>query len=205
MQLWWAWCVCPRWPSLLCPWTKLAGRFSCLCQVWLSPLLPLSSILLKDFQELCKCAGVEISALQGSGREAGRSLSFGGRSAPQQGHSQEGNHSPLLLTVLLPLSTAGVMLVSNLTMGLYIHFEPASHNGTVANTTLASSANLPAEPTNYITLIPLLATMFFIMGRCREHRTGHQFLIQGRVMWRKEIGVGGGRKADVPGRARKVA
>ncbi|NXQ73717.1 solute carrier family 2, facilitated glucose transporter member 6 [Molothrus aeneus] len=65
---------------------------------------------------------------------------------------------------ILLFVSAGVMLVSNLTMGLYIHFEPASHNGTVANTTLASSANLPAEPTNYITLIPLLATMFFIMG-----------------------------------------
>ncbi|XP_057894319.1 solute carrier family 2, facilitated glucose transporter member 6 [Melospiza georgiana] len=65
---------------------------------------------------------------------------------------------------ILLFVSAGVMLVSNLTMGLYIHFEPASHNGTLANTTLASSANLPAEPTNYITLIPLLATMFFIMG-----------------------------------------
>ncbi|NXO17724.1 GTR6 protein, partial [Oriolus oriolus] len=65
---------------------------------------------------------------------------------------------------ILLFVSAGVMLVSNLTMGLYIHFVPASHNGTVANTSLASSANLPAEPTNYITLIPLLATMFFIMG-----------------------------------------
>ncbi|NWT32406.1 GTR6 protein, partial [Cardinalis cardinalis] len=65
---------------------------------------------------------------------------------------------------ILLFVSAGVMLVSNLTMGLYIHFEPASHNGTVANTTLVSSANHPAEPTNYITLIPLLATMFFIMG-----------------------------------------
>ncbi|KAM3660003.1 solute carrier family 2, facilitated glucose transporter member 6 [Ammospiza maritima maritima] len=65
---------------------------------------------------------------------------------------------------ILLFVSAGVMLISNLTMGLYIHFEPTSHNGTVANTTLASSANLPAEPTNYITLIPLLATMFFIMG-----------------------------------------
>ncbi|NWU35717.1 GTR6 protein, partial [Hylia prasina] len=65
---------------------------------------------------------------------------------------------------ILLFVSAGVMLVSNLTMGLYIHFVPASHNGTVANTTLVGSANLPAEPTNYITLIPLLATMFFIMG-----------------------------------------
>ncbi|XP_031987178.1 solute carrier family 2, facilitated glucose transporter member 6 [Corvus moneduloides] len=65
---------------------------------------------------------------------------------------------------ILLFVSAGVMLVSNLTMGLYIHFVPASHNGTMANTTLVSSANLPAEPTNYITLIPLLAIMFFIMG-----------------------------------------
>ncbi|NXO98061.1 GTR6 protein, partial [Certhia brachydactyla] len=65
---------------------------------------------------------------------------------------------------ILLFVSAGVMLVSNLTMGLYIHFVPASHNCTVANRTLLSSANLPAEPTNYITLIPLLATMFFIMG-----------------------------------------
>ncbi|NXL01838.1 GTR6 protein, partial [Mesembrinibis cayennensis] len=65
---------------------------------------------------------------------------------------------------ILLFVSAGVMLVSNLTMGLYIHFVPASQNGTIANKTLESSASLPAEPTNYITLIPLLATMFFIMG-----------------------------------------
>ncbi|NWV01511.1 GTR6 protein, partial [Upupa epops] len=65
---------------------------------------------------------------------------------------------------ILLFVSAGVMLVSNLTMGLYIHFVPASLNGTVANRTLVSSASLAAETTNYITLIPLLATMFFIMG-----------------------------------------
>ncbi|XP_009944369.1 PREDICTED: solute carrier family 2, facilitated glucose transporter member 6, partial [Leptosomus discolor] len=65
---------------------------------------------------------------------------------------------------ILLFVSAGVMLVSNLTMGLYIHFAPASQNDTIANKTLVSSANLPAEPTNYITLIPLLATMLFIMG-----------------------------------------
>ncbi|KAM9370858.1 solute carrier family 2, facilitated glucose transporter member 6 [Phaethornis superciliosus] len=65
---------------------------------------------------------------------------------------------------ILLFVSAGVMLVSNLTMGLYIHFMPVSQNSTIANKTLVSSANLPAEPTNYITLIPLLATMFFIMG-----------------------------------------
>ncbi|XP_005142535.2 solute carrier family 2, facilitated glucose transporter member 6 [Melopsittacus undulatus] len=65
---------------------------------------------------------------------------------------------------ILLFVSAGVMLVSNLTMGIYIHSVPASQNGTIANKTLVSSANLFAEPTNYITLIPLLATMFFIMG-----------------------------------------
>ncbi|NXX02726.1 GTR6 protein, partial [Larus smithsonianus] len=65
---------------------------------------------------------------------------------------------------ILLFVSAGVMLISNLTMGLYIHFVPASQNGTIANKTLVSFANLPAEPTHYITLIPLLATMFFIMG-----------------------------------------
>ncbi|NWS43975.1 GTR6 protein, partial [Probosciger aterrimus] len=65
---------------------------------------------------------------------------------------------------ILLFVSAGVMLVSNLTMGLYIHFVPASQNGTIANKTLLSSANPFAEPTNYTTLIPLLATMLFIMG-----------------------------------------
>ncbi|NXS92982.1 GTR6 protein, partial [Jacana jacana] len=65
---------------------------------------------------------------------------------------------------ILLFVSAGVMLVSNLTMGLYTYFVPASQNSTVANRTLVSSDTLPAEPTNYITLIPLLATMFFIMG-----------------------------------------
>ncbi|NXR37857.1 GTR6 protein, partial [Zosterops hypoxanthus] len=66
---------------------------------------------------------------------------------------------------ILLFVSAGVMLVSNLTMGLYIYFVPASHNSTnMPNMTLVSSAHPPAEPTNYITLIPLLATMFFIMG-----------------------------------------
>ncbi|XP_032564278.1 solute carrier family 2, facilitated glucose transporter member 6 [Chiroxiphia lanceolata] len=65
---------------------------------------------------------------------------------------------------ILLFVSAGVMLASNLTMGIYIRFMPASHNSTIANQTLVSSASLPAEPTNYITLIPLLATMFFIMG-----------------------------------------
>ncbi|XP_048821868.1 solute carrier family 2, facilitated glucose transporter member 6 isoform X2 [Lagopus muta] len=65
---------------------------------------------------------------------------------------------------ILLFVSAGVMLASNLTMGLYIHFVPSSENSTTANRTLGSIANPPAEPIHYITLIPLLAAMFFIMG-----------------------------------------
>eukprot|EP00076_Gallus_gallus_P031639 XP_024997177.1 solute carrier family 2, facilitated glucose transporter member 6 isoform X1 [Gallus gallus] len=90
---------------------------------------------------------------------------FGGGSAPE--HHIQGRHtdcSPFHPSALLHLSTAGVMLASNLTMGLYIHLVPSSQNSTIANRTLGSLASPPAEPTNYITLIPLLAAMFFIMG-----------------------------------------
>ncbi|XP_072208926.1 solute carrier family 2, facilitated glucose transporter member 6 [Excalfactoria chinensis] len=65
---------------------------------------------------------------------------------------------------ILLFVSAGVMLASNLTMGLYIYFMPSSQNSTIANRTLGSLTNPPAEPVNYITLIPLLAAMFFIMG-----------------------------------------
>ncbi|XP_061867475.1 solute carrier family 2, facilitated glucose transporter member 6 isoform X1 [Colius striatus] len=65
---------------------------------------------------------------------------------------------------ILLFVSAGVMLLSNLTLGFYIHFVPASQNSSIANVTLVSSAKHPPELTNYITLIPLLATMFFIMG-----------------------------------------
>lgn len=94
-------------------------------------------------------------------------------SAPE--HHIQGRHtdcSPFHPSALLHLSTAGVMLASNLTMGLYIHLVPSSQNSTIANRTLGSLASPPAEPTNYITLIPLLAAMFFIMGRCREQKPG---------------------------------
>ncbi|KAM8796512.1 solute carrier family 2, facilitated glucose transporter member 6 [Eudromia elegans] len=65
---------------------------------------------------------------------------------------------------ILLFVSAGIMLASNLTMGFYVHFMPHSLNGTAANETLVSSASHGAQPMNYITLIPLLATMFFIMG-----------------------------------------
>ncbi|NXA49810.1 GTR6 protein, partial [Nothocercus julius] len=65
---------------------------------------------------------------------------------------------------ILLFVSAGIMLASNLTMGLYVHFTPPPLNGTTANETLVSWASHEAQPMNYVTLIPLLATMFFIMG-----------------------------------------
>nr|XP_025040788.1 solute carrier family 2, facilitated glucose transporter member 6 isoform X1 [Pelodiscus sinensis] len=68
--------------------------------------------------------------------------------------------------ILLYLS-AGIMLASNLTLGLYIHYTPKpSHNSTLAvmNGTTVSPESLTAEPSHYVTLIPLVATMLFIMG-----------------------------------------
>lgn len=124
----------------------------------------------------CRSGNFSTTGLRKGGKEVSFPWWWFSSSAgafPGSCHGQD--HSPIILTVLLPLSTAGVMLVSNLTMGLYIYFVPASHNSTnMPNMTLVSSAHPPAEPTNYITLIPLLATMFFIMGKCREHRAGHQ-------------------------------
>lgn len=118
------------------------------------------------FQQLCKCAGVGIyphGAQEGS-LVVAQLLSRGDSRGLDKGTRDHSLFGPM---VLLHLSTAGVMLASNLTMGLYIHFVPSSQNGTITNRTLASSASPPAESINYITLIPLLATMFFIMGRCR--------------------------------------
>ncbi|NWJ12135.1 GTR6 protein, partial [Crypturellus undulatus] len=65
---------------------------------------------------------------------------------------------------ILLFVSAGIMLASNLTMGLYVYFTSHSLNGTTTNETLGSWASHEAQPMNYITLIPLLATMFFIMG-----------------------------------------
>ncbi|XP_021782774.1 solute carrier family 2, facilitated glucose transporter member 6 isoform X2 [Papio anubis] len=66
------------------------------------------------------------------------------------------------------LSTAAIMFAANLTLGLYIHFgpRPLSPNGT-AGLESESWGNLAqplAAPAGYLTLVPLLATMFFIMG-----------------------------------------
>nr|XP_005580560.2 solute carrier family 2, facilitated glucose transporter member 6 isoform X1 [Macaca fascicularis] len=69
--------------------------------------------------------------------------------------------------VLLFVSAA-IMFAANLTLGLYIHFgpRPLSPNST-AGLESESWGNLAqplAAPAGYLTLVPLLATMFFIMG-----------------------------------------
>lgn len=53
------------------------------------------------------------------------------------------------------------MFAANLTLGLYVQFvpRPLTPNSTVEIVTLGGTAF------SYLTLIPLLATMLFIMGR----------------------------------------
>ncbi|KAK7802360.1 hypothetical protein U0070_018110 [Myodes glareolus] len=69
--------------------------------------------------------------------------------------------------VLLYVS-ASIMLVANLTLGLYIHFgpRPLTPNSTLGLEimTLGGTEQPPATSFSYLTLIPLLATMLFIMG-----------------------------------------
>ncbi|XP_043326012.1 solute carrier family 2, facilitated glucose transporter member 6 isoform X1 [Cervus elaphus] len=69
--------------------------------------------------------------------------------------------------VLLFISAAG-MFAANLTLGLYVHFGPKSlaPNSTVGleRAALAGTEQPLATPTSYLTLVPLLATMLFIMG-----------------------------------------
>lgn len=58
------------------------------------------------------------------------------------------------------------MFTANLTLGLYVQFVPRhlTPNSTVDIVTLQGTEP-PATAFNYLTLIPLLATMLFIMGR----------------------------------------
>lgn len=67
------------------------------------------------------------------------------------------------------LSTAATMFAANLTLGLYIHFGPKSltPNSTMGLESVpwGGTEQPLATPTNYLTLVPLLATMLFIMGR----------------------------------------
>ncbi|XP_060245720.1 solute carrier family 2, facilitated glucose transporter member 6 isoform X3 [Meriones unguiculatus] len=69
--------------------------------------------------------------------------------------------------VLLYVS-ASIMFVANLTLGLYAQFgpKPLTPNSTVSLeiVTLEATEQPTATAFNYLTLIPLLATMLFIMG-----------------------------------------
>ncbi|XP_030063565.1 solute carrier family 2, facilitated glucose transporter member 6 [Microcaecilia unicolor] len=64
--------------------------------------------------------------------------------------------------------SGSIMFVSTLTTGLYVHFTVVlSHNTSATNNTngtLLSLSSDPTEPINYITLIPLISTMLYIMG-----------------------------------------
>ncbi|XP_054376813.1 solute carrier family 2, facilitated glucose transporter member 6 isoform X1 [Pongo abelii] len=66
------------------------------------------------------------------------------------------------------LSTAAIMFAANLTLGLYIHFgpRPLSPNSTAGleSESWGDLAQPVAAPAGYLTLVPLLATMLFIMG-----------------------------------------
>nr|XP_055207425.1 solute carrier family 2, facilitated glucose transporter member 6 isoform X4 [Gorilla gorilla gorilla] len=69
--------------------------------------------------------------------------------------------------VLLFVSAA-IMFAANLTLGLYIHFgpRPLSPNSTASleSESWGDLAQPLAAPAGYLTLVPLLATMLFIMG-----------------------------------------
>ncbi|XP_025779386.1 solute carrier family 2, facilitated glucose transporter member 6 [Puma concolor] len=69
--------------------------------------------------------------------------------------------------VLLFVS-ATIMFAANLTLGLYVHLgpKPPTPNSTVEleSAPLGGTEQPLAAPTSYLTLVPLVATMLFIMG-----------------------------------------
>ncbi|KAM6169694.1 solute carrier family 2, facilitated glucose transporter member 6 [Rhynchocyon petersi] len=69
--------------------------------------------------------------------------------------------------VLLFVS-ASIMFAANLTLGLYVNFgpRPTTPNSTLdlESAALGATEQPQASSTSYLTLVPLLATMFFIMG-----------------------------------------
>ncbi|XP_026960137.1 solute carrier family 2, facilitated glucose transporter member 6 isoform X1 [Sagmatias obliquidens] len=64
--------------------------------------------------------------------------------------------------------SAASMFAANLTLGLYVHFgpKPLTPNSTMGleSVPLGGTEQPLAMPTSYLTLVPLLATMLFIMG-----------------------------------------
>lgn len=82
------------------------------------------------------------------------------------------------------VSTATIMFAANLTLGLYVQLGPRSQsaNGTVGleGMFLEATEQPPATPPSYLTLVPLLATMVFIMGRCHRGLSGAGVTV---LMW----------------------
>lgn len=82
------------------------------------------------------------------------------------------------------MSTATIMFAANLTLGLYVQLGPRSQsaNGTVGleGMFLEATEQPPATPPSYLTLVPLLATMVFIMGRCHRGLSGAGVTV---LMW----------------------
>lgn len=74
------------------------------------------------------------------------------------------------------LSTATIMFAANLTLGLYVHFgpKPLTPNSTVGleSAPLGGTGQPLATPSSCLTLVPLVATMLFIMGRCARTPRG---------------------------------
>lgn len=68
------------------------------------------------------------------------------------------------------------MFAANLTLGLYVSFgpKPLAPNNTVGleSVPLGGTEQPLVTPTSYITLVPLLATMLFIMGGCGSDAAG---------------------------------
>uniref|UniRef100_A0A8D0BLN3 Solute carrier family 2, facilitated glucose transporter member 6 n=2 Tax=Salvator merianae TaxID=96440 RepID=A0A8D0BLN3_SALMN len=66
---------------------------------------------------------------------------------------------------LLLYISAGVMLASNLTLGFYIHYIPLlPHNSSAAVGNGTQEGQVAGLMSNGLTVIPLIATMFFIIG-----------------------------------------
>ncbi|XP_053329647.1 solute carrier family 2, facilitated glucose transporter member 6 [Spea bombifrons] len=65
---------------------------------------------------------------------------------------------------ILLFTSGSLMLVSSLAMGFYIHFvDEVQHHHNSTNLTLAGLGSSP-EPVNYLSLIPLICIMFYIIG-----------------------------------------
>lgn len=93
-----------------------------------------------------------------------------------EGASGEPPAQRVLALRAICLSTAATMFAANLTLGLYVSFgpKPLTPNSTVGleNVPFGGTEQPLVIPTSYITLVPLLATMFFIMGRCGSDPAG---------------------------------